>query len=69
MSAFNKDILISWSSFQIVPVLLSEIGNKYLWHNTNITKPNEATLYSQRISKVGINQVMDLIENQKKYLN
>ena len=65
MSTFNKDILISWSSFQIVPVLLSEIGNQYLWHNTNITKPNGATLYSPRLSKIGINQVMDLIENRK----
>ena len=65
MSTFNKDILISWSSFQISPVLLSEIGNQYLWHNTNITKPNGATLYSPRLSKIGVNQVMDIIENRK----
>ena len=62
MSTFNKDILISWSSFQIVP----EVGKQYLWHNTNITKPNRATLCSQRLSKNGINQIIDPIENQKK---
>ena len=65
MSTFNKDILISWSSFQTTPALLVEIGNQYLWHNKNITKPNGGTLYSQRLSKIGINQVMDLIENQR----
>ncbi len=35
-------------------------------HNTNIAKPNRATIYSPRLSKIGINQVMDLIENQKQ---
>ena len=63
MSNFNKDILISWSSFQCAPVLLSEIGNQHLWHNTNILKPDGSTLNSFRLSKIGINQVMDLIEN------
>ena len=42
-----------------------EIGNQHLWHNTNIATPNGTTLYSHRLSKLGINQVMDLIENQK----
>ena len=63
MSNFNKDILISWSSFQRAPVLLSDIGNQHLWHNTNILKPDGSTLNSFRLSKIGINQVMDLIEN------
>ena len=66
MSTFNKDILISWSSFQTVPVLLSEIGNQYLWNNTNIRKPNGTPLNSHRLSKIGINQVMDLIKNENK---
>ena len=65
MTTFNKDILLSWSSLQKTPALLLEIGNQHLWHNTNISKPNGTTLYSHRLSKLGINQVMDLIENQK----
>ena len=65
MTTFNKDILLSWSSFQNTPVMWLEIGNQHLWHNTNIATPNGTTLYSHRLSKLGINQVMDLIENQK----
>ena len=69
MSTFNKDILNSWYSFQCVPTLCSEIGNQHLWHNVNITKPNGHTLYSKRLSKIGINQVMDLIFNKKNHFN
>ena len=65
LSTFNKDILISWNSYQCEPVLVLAIGNQHLWHNVNVRKPNGDTLFSHRLSKKGINQVMDLIENQK----
>jgi hypothetical protein len=35
------------------------------WCNYNITKPNGNTLNSQRLSKIGINYVKDIIINQK----
>ena len=65
LSTFNKDILNSWNSYQSEPDLLLDIGNQYLWHNVNIRKTNGDTLSSHRLSQKGINQVMDLIENQK----
>lgn len=54
MSIFNKDILLCWSTVHTTPTLLSEIRNQYLWHNTNITKPNGATLNSFRLSRIRI---------------
>ncbi len=65
MSEFNKEILIAWNSYQNTPITASEIGNQYLWSNYNITKPNGAPLNSQRLSKIGINYVKDIIINQK----
>ena len=57
--------MISWGSYQRAPDLLLGIGNHYIWQNVNISKPNGDALLSRRLSKKGINQVMDLIENRK----
>ena len=65
MSDFNKDILITWNSFKNIPITAAEIGNQYLWCNYNITKPNGTPLNSQRLSKIGINYIKDIIANQK----
>jgi hypothetical protein len=65
MSNFNKEILIAWNSSQNTPSTAPEIGNQYLWCNYNITKPNGTPLISQRLSKIGINYVKDIIVKQK----
>ena len=65
MSDFNKDILITWNSFKNIPITAAEIGNQYLWCNYNITKPNETPLHSQRLSKIGINYIKDIIVDQR----
>ena len=65
MSDFNKEVLITWNTFQNIPITAPEIGNQYLWSNYNIVKPNGTPLNSQRLSKIGINYIKDIIVDQK----
>ncbi len=65
MSDFNKEMIIAWNNTQPFPETTEAIGNQILWNNDYIQKPSGETLYYERISGMGFNQVGDVIEDNK----
>ena len=56
-------MILTWNKRQIEPNTESEIGNQYIWHNYNIKTPSGDTINYTIISKLGINYIKDIIEN------
>ena len=65
MSEFNKEIIAAWNNTQSLPDNAEAIANQILWNNEYIQKPSGETLHYDRISRLGFNQVADLVEDDK----
>jgi hypothetical protein len=65
LSQFNKELIISWNKVQKFPTEPDEIANQYLWVNEYISKPNKEIIHYQELAKCGINQVKDLVKDEK----
>ena len=61
MSEFNKEMFLAWNKTQKYPCTEKEIGNQLIWCNENIMTPNSKTIKYEKIAKLGINYVKDMI--------
>ena len=65
LSQFNEEMITAWNKLQILPKEPEDIANQILWNNEFITKPNNKTIYYEDLAKLGINNVKDLITENK----